>query len=151
MLIALGAMIISLVSCSKQEKSADGKQDKPAEQGAQAAQKTFASPADAGAAFLAAAKAGDQDALLAIFGKDAKDVLSSGDAVKDKDMLQDFVAAYGQMNRWVKIKAGGQMLFTGQTTILFQFLWTKILLANGPSTPRPVRTKFLRAVSVPAS
>ena len=110
MLIAMGVMIISLVSCSKQEKSADSKQDKPAEQ---AAQKTFASPADAGAAFLAAAKSGDQDALLAIFGKDAKDLMFSGDPVKDKDALQDFVAAYSQMNRWVKMKAGAEMLFTG--------------------------------------
>ena len=110
MLIALGAMITSLVSCTKQEKSADSKQGKPAEQ---TAQKTFASPGDAGAAFLAAAKSGDQDALLAIFGKDAKDLLFSGDAVKDKNALQDFVAAYSQMNRWVKMTAGAEMLFTG--------------------------------------
>jgi hypothetical protein len=102
MFIALWAMIISLASCSKQGKPAE-----------QAAQKAFASPADAGAAVLAAAKSGDQDALLAIFGKDAKDVLFSGDAVKDKNALQDFVAAYSQMNRWVKMKAGGEMLFTG--------------------------------------
>jgi len=110
MFIALGAMIISLTSCTKQENTAGSKQDKPGEP---AAQKTFASPADAGAAFLAAAKSGDQEALLAIFGKDAKDVLSSGDAVKDKEMLQDFVAAYTQMNRWAKLKTGGEMLFTG--------------------------------------
>jgi hypothetical protein len=110
MLIALGAIGISLVSCTKQEKTASSTQDKPAEP---AAQKTFASPADAGAALLAAAKSGDQDALLSIFGKDAKDLLSSGDAVKDKTVLQDFVAAYNQMNRWAKLKAGGQMLFTG--------------------------------------
>ena len=80
--IALWAMIISLASCSKQEKPA-----------VQAEQKTFASPAEAGAAFFAAAKSGDQDALLAIFGKDAKDLLFSGDAVKDKNALQDSVAA----------------------------------------------------------
>jgi DUF2950 family protein len=100
--MALWAMIISLAACSKQEKPT-----------VQADQKTFASPADASAAFFAAAKSGDQDALLAIFGKDAKDILFSGDAVKDKDALQDFVAAYSQMNRWVKMKAGAQMLFTG--------------------------------------
>jgi len=56
-------------------------------------QKTFASPEDAGATLVEAAKTGDQSALLAIFGPDAKDVLSSGDPVKDKDTLQDFVAA----------------------------------------------------------
>ncbi len=102
MLMALCAVSISLVSCSKQEKPA-----------LQAEQKTFASPAEASAAFFAAAKSGDQDALLAIFGKDAKDILFSGDAVKDNNSLQDFVAAYSQMNRWAKTKAGAQMLFTG--------------------------------------
>ena len=57
-------------------------------------QRTFASPAEAGSAFLEAAKSGDQGALLAIFGPDGKDALFSGDAVKDKNALQDFVAAY---------------------------------------------------------
>src|SRR5215469_1146238 len=52
------------------------------------AQRTFASPADAGAAVFEAAKANDQAALLAIFGPDARDVLFSGDTVKDNDALQ---------------------------------------------------------------
>ena len=77
------------------------------------AQTTFASPEEAGAALSQAAKSGDQGALLAIFGPEAKDVLSTGDSVKDKDILQDFVAAYSQMNRWVKIKAGGEVLNIG--------------------------------------
>jgi hypothetical protein len=63
--------------------------------------------------FLEAAKSGDQGALVAIFGPDGKDVLFSGDAVKDKDALQDLVAAYGQMNRWREIKAGGEILYVG--------------------------------------
>ena len=33
--------------------------------------------------------------------------------VKDKDYLQDFVAAYNQMNRWREIKVGGEMLYVG--------------------------------------
>ena len=77
------------------------------------AQKAFASPADAGAAFLEAAKSGDQAALLAIFGPDGKTALFSGDAVKDKDNLQDFVAAYDQMHRWREIKVGGEVLYVG--------------------------------------
>jgi hypothetical protein len=100
MLAALVALIISFAACNKSDSS-------------KAAQKTFASPADAGAAFLEAAKSGDQGALLAIFGPDAKDVLFSGDPVKDKSALQDFVAAYGQMNRWREIKPGGQILYVG--------------------------------------
>ena len=94
------ALILALASCNKSETP-------------KAAQKTFASPAEAGAAFLEAAKSGDQEALLAIFGPDAKDVLFSGDAVKDKNALQDFVAAYTQMNRWREIKAGGEILYVG--------------------------------------
>jgi len=50
---------------------------------------------------------------LAIFGPDGRDVLFSGDAVKDKNALQDFVAAYGQMNRWRDIKLGGEILYVG--------------------------------------
>jgi len=100
MFVALSVLTISLISCNRSDTS-------------KAAQKTFASPADAGAAFLEAAKSGDQDVLLAIFGPGGKDVLFSGDAVKDKNALQDFVAAYGQMNRWREIKPGGEILYVG--------------------------------------
>jgi len=102
-LATLFALSAWLASCNKAEDATSEK----------SVQKTFASPADAGAAFLEAAKSGDQGALLAIFGPDAKDVLFSGDAVKDKDALQDFVAAYNQMHRWREIKVGGEMLYTG--------------------------------------
>jgi hypothetical protein len=99
-LIALLALVILFVSC---KNAADSKP----------AQRTFATPAEAGSAFLDAAKSGDQQALLAIFGPDGNDVLFSGDPVKDKNGLQDFVAAYGQMNRWREIKAGGEILYVG--------------------------------------
>ena len=99
-LIGLLALVILLVSCKKPEDS------KPA-------QSTFASPAEAGAALVDAAKSGDQQAFLAIFGPEGKDVLFSGDPVKDKNALQDFVADYVQMNRWREIKAGGETLYVG--------------------------------------
>jgi hypothetical protein len=103
MILTLLLAISSLASCNKSEKTTSQK----------AAQMTFPSPADAGAAFLEAAKSGDQSALLAIFGPDGKDVLFTGDSVKDKDALQDFVAAYNQMHRWREIKVGGEMLYIG--------------------------------------
>ncbi|HMD10382.1 MAG TPA: DUF2950 domain-containing protein [Candidatus Acidoferrum sp.] len=103
---ALFLTISLLVSCGKAESP-------------KAEQKTFASPNDAGAAFLEAAKSGDQGGLLAIFGPDAQGVLFSGDAVKDKDALQDFVSAYNQMHRWREIKAGGQILYTGADNFPF--------------------------------
>ena len=102
-LLAVVLLCISLASCNKPENTTAEK----------SVQKTFATPSEAGAAFLEAAKSGDQAALLAIFGPEGKDVLFSGDAVKDKNNLKDFVAAYGQMNRWVPIKAGGKMLIIG--------------------------------------
>jgi Protein of unknown function (DUF2950) len=99
MLLAFFAVITALASCSKSGN-------------AKIVQRTFTSPADAGAAFLEGAKSGDQGALIAIFGPETKDVLFSGD-VKDENALQDFVAAYNQMNRWGKIQSGGQILYIG--------------------------------------
>jgi hypothetical protein len=109
MILALLLTFGSLAACNKPEKTASEKAD----------QKTFASPDNAGAAFLDAAKSGDQSALLAIFGPDAKDVLFTGDPVKDKDALQDFVAAYNQMHRWREIKLGGEMLYIGADNYSF--------------------------------
>jgi len=108
-LVALLALVISWVACNKPQNKAPET----------AAQKTFASPDEAGAAFFDAANSGDQQALFAIFGPDAKEVLLSGDAAKDKDTLQDFVAAYTQMHRWREIKAGGEMLYTGADNFPF--------------------------------
>src|ERR1700687_1938017 len=107
--VAVLAVLTLQVSCSKPEKPTADK----------AVQKTFASPADTGGAFVEAAKSGDQAVLLAIFGPDAEAVLFSGDAVKDKDALQDFVAAYNQMHRWREIKVGGEMLYTGADNFSF--------------------------------
>ena len=108
-LAVLLALTISLVACNKEHNKPSG----------QAVQRTFASPEEAGVAFFDAAKSGDQQALVAIFGPDAKEALLSGDAVKDKDTLQDFVGAYTQMHRWREIKAGGEMLYTGADNFPF--------------------------------
>jgi Protein of unknown function (DUF2950) len=81
-------------------------------------QKTFASPEGAAAVF-AAAKAGDQTALLAIFGPESKDILYSGDAVKDSNNAKNFVTPYNQMNRWSRTKAGGEILYVGADNYAF--------------------------------
>ena len=73
----------------------------------------FASPDDAGNALLAAAKSGDQNALLAIFGPDSKEIIFSGDAVQDKNVADAFVAGYGAMHRWRKMPDGAQILLVG--------------------------------------
>jgi hypothetical protein len=81
--------------------------------------KTFASPSDAGAALLAAAQSGDRSALLEILGPDGEEVLSTGDAGRDRAGLRYFVDAYTRMNRWQKIKAGGQTLHIGPDNYAF--------------------------------
>jgi hypothetical protein len=83
------------------------------------AQKTFASPEEAGTALQEASKTGNQALILEIFGPHGKEVLFSGDPVKDKNALQTFASAYETMNRWGEINAGGRMLYVGIES--FQF------------------------------
>jgi hypothetical protein len=66
-------------------------------------------------------------------------------------VLQDFVAAYGQMNRWREIKPGGEILYVGADNYPSQFLWARIPPVSGTSTLPLVRTRSLRAVSARAS
>jgi hypothetical protein len=107
-MIVIAALVL-LASCNKAEKPAPE----------QVVQKTFASPEDAGAALVAAAKSGDPSALLAIFGPDSKGVLFTGDAVRDQDNLKGFIASYDQMHRWGNLKAGGKVLYTGADNFAF--------------------------------
>ncbi len=102
--LLLLALIISLGACSKA--------DKPSSQ-------VFASADDAGNALLAAAKSGDQNAELAIFGPESKELISSGDPVQDKTTLDAFVAAYGVMHRWRNMPDGAQILVVGADNFPF--------------------------------
>jgi hypothetical protein len=81
--------------------------------------KLFASPEDAGNALLDAAKTGDQNAVLAIFGPDSKQIVSSGDPVQDKAMVEKFVTAYGVMHRWRKMPDDAQVLLIGADNFPF--------------------------------
>jgi hypothetical protein len=108
-LTALFALLLSAPSCSRTQKAVT-------EPGAQ---KTFTSPEEAGAALMAAASSGDQNALIAIFGPDSKAVLFTGDAAADSAKLKGFITAYSQMHRWGKIKAGGQVLYVGADNFPF--------------------------------
>ena len=76
-------------------------------------QKTFASPDDAAKALVEAAKAGNRDALVAIFGPGSQDVIFSGDATQDKTSFENFTAAYATMNRWRKQTDGSEVLVVG--------------------------------------
>jgi hypothetical protein len=117
-------LFFPLSSCNKPEKTAADDKDKKVT----AEQTTFASPEDAGSAFLKAAQAGDRSTLLAIFGPNGTQVLFTGDVARDSTHLQDFVAAYKQMHRWNKINAGGQILDVGSDNYPFP-----IPLEQGPT------------------
>jgi hypothetical protein len=96
--LILLALFILFVGCNKSSKPS---------------YKVFASPDEAGNGLLAAAKSGDPNAVLAIFGPDSKDIILSGDAVQDKDTDDRFMAAYGAMHRWRKMPDGSQILLVG--------------------------------------
>jgi hypothetical protein len=63
-----------------------------------AKQKSFATPEEAVKAAVGAAKNNDDKELLAIFGAQAEDLMSSGDAVADKRRRERFLAAYNEKN-----------------------------------------------------
>jgi hypothetical protein len=85
----------------------------------QTSPRVFASPNDAGTALLEAAKSGDQNALLPIFGADSKEIIFSGDVVQDKTEIDKFVGAYGVMHRWRKMADGTQVLLIGADNFAF--------------------------------
>lgn len=62
-------------------------------------QMTFASPEEGVGAFLAALKADDAKALMAIFGPEGSRLISSGDAVSDRNARERFVALYQEKNQ----------------------------------------------------
>ena len=99
--VLLSLMVI-IVGCNNNQ------QEKP-----QAAQNIFASPDDAANALVTAAKSGNGDAVLTVLGPGSKDVVSSGDAAKDKADLAGFVSDYDAMHRWRNLPDGSEVLITG--------------------------------------
>lgn len=77
------------------------------------AQSAFDSPADAGQALLSAALTADSSALARVLGPDAVAFLSSGDLLEDKAAMASFARKYEQMNRWVAMTDGNQILHIG--------------------------------------
>ena len=101
------ALVVSFAACNKSENP-----EKPSIS-------VFSSPDEAGNTLLAAAKSGDQNALLAIFGPDSKEVIYSGDAVQDKNAADMFVKGYGVMHRWRSLPGGDQILLVGPDNFPF--------------------------------
>ena len=86
----------------------------PADSAAQQrGQKTFASPEEAGKAFVAAAQNNDEQAILEILGPDAGQIVSSGDPIEDAEGRANFANKYLQMHRFLKEPDGSVTLYIG--------------------------------------
>jgi hypothetical protein len=110
-LLALAAMIALPAGCQKSQQA-----QAPATSGP----KTFATPEEASTSLYQAAKAGDSNALLAIFGPGATELIVSGDPVQDKAARDKFVANYDEMHRWGTL-TNGKVLNIGAENYPFPF------------------------------
>ena len=86
---------------------------------AKPAYQMFASPDDAGNGLLMAAKSGDPNAVIAVFGPDSKDIVMTGDPVQDKNTTDQVIAAYDVMHRWRKMPDGSHTLLLGADNFPF--------------------------------
>jgi hypothetical protein len=112
-----GALIVAsvaVISVMSPVYAADTKA--PAAEAKKAApkQKTYASPEEAVKDLMGAAKAGDSKALLAILGPEAKPILSSGDAVADREGRERFVKSYEEASKLEKSGDAKVVLNTGK-------------------------------------
>ena len=85
-------------------------------------------------ALLAAARSGDQARLVAIFGPGSEELISSGDAVQDKNAGDAFVKRYGVMRRSRNLGDGTQILLVGADNFPFPIPLKKI-----PAEPMVLR------------
>jgi len=76
-------------------------------------QKAFGSPEEAMKALAETAHAGDTKGMIAILGPEGEDIISSGDAVADRDALERFVKVYQQRVDFVKEKEGRVSVIIG--------------------------------------
>jgi hypothetical protein len=79
----------------------------------QQGQKTFSSAQDASQALVTALQSNDEKAMLDILGKDAKQIVYSGDEVEDRQSHANFVQRYQEMHRLVNEPDGTTMLYIG--------------------------------------
>ena len=82
-------------------------------------QRKFKSPEDACNALIEAARTNDTAELLAIFGPEAKDIISSGDAVADMNARESFVKAAGESVKFSKLDDNTVLAVTGKDECSF--------------------------------
>ena len=109
-----GAVILAtafmMISCGGSSKPASTEP---------AAQTTYANPAEAGQALQAAVRGNDQSAMTRVLGAGSVAILKTGDAVEDKAAMDSFSAKFDQMNRWVPMTNGSQILYIGADNYAF--------------------------------
>lgn len=79
----------------------------------QLGQKTFSSPEQAANALVAALQSNDEKSILDVLGQDAKQIVSSGDEVEDKEERANLVQKYQQMHRLVREPDDTTILYIG--------------------------------------
>ena len=68
---------------------------------------SFPSPDAAANAVIAALETRDRDALIAVFGPEAEDVILTGDDARDREAWRDFLEGWREMHR-IAVEAGGE-------------------------------------------
>ena len=106
-LFAVGAMAVQA-----QDKPTASRTAKASPKHA-AAQRTFESPDAAAKALVAAARARNEQEILAVAGPGSKTWLLSGDRVADENDWADFVAAYDEKNKLDTTNEGRAVLIVG--------------------------------------
>ena len=82
-------------------------------QAQQPGQKTFSSPEVASNALVTAIQNNDEKATLELLGRDAKQIVSSGDDTEDAHSREEFVQAYREMHRLAIEPDGSTTLYIG--------------------------------------
>ncbi len=108
-LIATIVLALPAHAADPAQKSAAAKQKAAAPK-----QMTYASPEEAVQALIAAAKAADGEAMIAILGAGAKPLIVSGDAVSDKERRARFVASYEEAKKLERSDDAKVILTTGK-------------------------------------
>jgi hypothetical protein len=73
----------------------------------------FGSAEQAADSLVAALRANDSERARAILGEGADEILSSGDAVSDRNQFAEFVASYDERHRFTDAPDGGYTLLVG--------------------------------------
>jgi Protein of unknown function (DUF2950) len=85
----------------------------------EAAEITFASPTAAGVALSQAMASGDLAELTKVIGNDATALVTTHNAVSDQAAMHQFFNKYRQLNRWVAMSNGSQVLYIGADNFAF--------------------------------